>query len=176
MLPFVFDGCIGGLVENAAHRAVALGRAFAAVHAAALLFARACSYPRNQILGGSEGRRLGTQLGNDLLCRIHPEPGDLGQPLDRTLMLAEQTRSLLVQLLDLWLDQLQVRQCHVHQPPVDRVEFGAGTSRNCPGVARKRLSPRVARAAGSLSPSASAFGIRRALAPSRSETKLDNLI
>src|SRR5215470_9524887 len=29
--------------------------------------------------------------------------------------------------LDLVLDQLQIRQCHFHQPTVDRVEFSAGT-------------------------------------------------
>src|SRR5205809_7945374 len=69
---FVFDGSIGSLIENAAHLTVALRRAFAAVHACALLFARACSYPRDQILGGSEGRCLGTHLGNDLLRRISP--------------------------------------------------------------------------------------------------------
>jgi hypothetical protein len=69
---FVFDGSIGSLIENAAHLTVALGRAFAAVQACALVFARACSYPRDQILGGSEGRCLGTHLGNDLLRRIDP--------------------------------------------------------------------------------------------------------
>jgi TolB-like protein/DNA-binding winged helix-turn-helix (wHTH) protein/Flp pilus assembly protein TadD len=43
-------------------------------------------------------------------------------------------------------------------------------------VARKRSSANAARAAGFVSPSASAFSIRRALAPSRSETRLDNLM
>src|SRR5215469_2899107 len=68
---FVFDGSIGSLIENAAHLTVALRRAFAAVHAGALLVARACSYPGDQILGGSEGRCLGTHFGNDLLRRIY---------------------------------------------------------------------------------------------------------
>ena len=64
--------------------------------------------PTREILGGGEGRCLGTHLGNDLLRRIHPETGDLGQPFDRVLMLAEQTRDLLVHLADLLLDELQV--------------------------------------------------------------------
>src|SRR5215472_266320 len=65
--PFVFDGSIGSLIENAAHLTVALGRALVAVHTCALIIARACSYPGDEILGGSEGRCLGTDLGNDLL-------------------------------------------------------------------------------------------------------------
>jgi hypothetical protein len=41
-------------------------------------------------------------------------------------MRAEQTRDLLIQSADLLLDQLQVLQCHFHEPTVDRVELGAG--------------------------------------------------
>src|SRR5215469_14370325 len=124
---FVFDGSIGSLIENASHLTVALGRAFTAVHACALIFARACSYPRDQILGRREGRCLGTHFGNDLLRRIHPQTGDFRQSLHCILMLTEQTRGLLVEFADLLLDQLQVRKCHFHQPAVDRVELGAGT-------------------------------------------------
>ena len=104
MLPLRWTAALA--VKNAAHLPVALGRAFAAVHARGLIVSRACSYPRNQVLGGSEGGCFGTHLGNNLLCRIHPKPGSLGQPLDRILMLAEQTSGLLVQLLDLLLDQI----------------------------------------------------------------------
>src|SRR5215831_17006529 len=86
---FVFDGCIGRLIENAAHLTVALRRAFAAVYAGTLLFARACSYPGDQILSGRKGRCLGTHLGNDLLRRIDSQAGDFRQPLDRVLMLAK---------------------------------------------------------------------------------------
>src|SRR6266550_3024436 len=49
-------------------------------------------------------------------------------------------------------------------------------SHNCGSVARNFLSARTARAAGFVSPSASAFSMRRALTPRRFETKLDNLI
>jgi hypothetical protein len=38
----------------------------------------------------------------------------------------------------------------------------------------RRMSAKAARAAGSVSPSASAFSIRRALRPNRSETRPDN--
>jgi hypothetical protein len=41
------------------------------------------------------------------LRRIHPETRDHGQPLDRILMLAEQTSHFLVQLSDLLIDQSQ---------------------------------------------------------------------
>src|SRR5262245_10644460 len=91
---FVFDGCIGCLIENAAHLTVALRRAFAAVHAGTLIFARACSYPRDQILSARKGRCLGPHLGNDLLRRIDSQAGDFRQPLDRVLMLAKQTSHL----------------------------------------------------------------------------------
>src|SRR5215469_522304 len=91
--PFVFDGSIGSLIENPAHLAVAFRRTFAAVHAVALFFARACSYPRDQILSGSEGRCLGTYLGNDLLRRIHSQAWDFRQPLHRILVLATDSPS-----------------------------------------------------------------------------------
>src|SRR5262249_47601442 len=99
-------------------------------------------------------------------------------PLDRILMLTQQTCHLPIELVDLLLDQLQLLKGHLHQPAVDGVDSvqAPSASRNSAGVARKRRSPNVASAAGSVSPSASAFNIRRALAPSRSETKLDNLI
>src|SRR5438876_6814638 len=49
-------------------------------------------------------------------------------------------------------------------------------SHNCAGVARNFLSAKAATDVGLVSPSASACSIRRALRPSRSETRLDNLI
>ena len=92
-------------------------------------------------------------------------------------MLPEKTCDLLVQLADLLLDQLQLLERYLHQPAVDRVELRARTQY----IAQLRrrgaqtLVGQAARAAGSVSPSAKACSIRRALAPSRSETKLDNL-
>src|SRR5208283_1009547 len=49
-------------------------------------------------------------------------------------------------------------------------------SHNCSGVARNLSWAKAASAAGLVSPSASAFNMRLALTPSRSETRLDNLI
>src|SRR5215472_3967022 len=57
--PFVFDSSMGSLIENAAHVMVALRRAFATVDACGLFFARACSYPGDEIFGGGEGRCFG---------------------------------------------------------------------------------------------------------------------
>ena len=93
-------------------------------------------------------------------------------------MLAEQTGSLLVQFADLLVEQPTFLQRHLQQPPIDVVQLrtGAESSLNCSGVARKRSSAKAAKAAGLVSPSARAFNIRRALKPSKSETKLDNLI
>src|ERR1022692_4853493 len=55
-------------------------------------------------------------------------------------------------------------------------ELAPSASRNCSGVARNPLSAIAASTPGSVSPSASAFNIRRALTPRRSDTKLDNLM
>src|ERR1700751_2693576 len=111
---FVFNGRISSLIENAAHLTVTLRRAWAVVYARALFRSRTCPHPRAKILGGSEGRSLGTHLGNNLLRRIHSQPRDLGQSLHGILVLAEHTRQLLVQLADLLLDQLQIRQRHLY--------------------------------------------------------------
>jgi hypothetical protein len=124
-----FDGSIGSLIQNAAHLAVAFGRAFAVVHARAFFLSWACSHPRHEILRCGEGRRRGTYLGNDLLRRVHPQTGDLGQPLDCILMLAKEAGDLLVELPDLLLDQVQLLEPHPHQSAVDWVELGAGTQR-----------------------------------------------
>ena len=62
---FTFDGSIGGLIEKATHVPVPLRRARAVIHSRALFLSRACPYPRGEILGGGEGRCLGTHLGND---------------------------------------------------------------------------------------------------------------
>src|ERR1700751_1254309 len=47
---FAFDGSISSLVQNAAHLAVAFGRAFAVVHARTFMLSRAGSHPRDEIL------------------------------------------------------------------------------------------------------------------------------
>ncbi len=107
-----------------------------------------------------------------------PRPGTSVPPLDCILMLPEQTCHLLVQLADPLLDQLQLFERHLHQPAVDRVELRARTP--CIAPLRRRGAQALVDQGGQISrisfPSANACSIRRALAPSRSETKLDNLI
>ena len=51
------------------------------------------------------------------------------------MSIAQQTRDLLVELADLLLDQLQVRQCHLHQSAVDRVPWA---STQCIAQLRRR--------------------------------------
>jgi hypothetical protein len=112
------------------------------------------------------------------LRRVHPQTGNFGQPLDGILMLAKEAGDLLVQLADLLLDQVQLLQRHSHQSAVDGVEIAAGTQR-VPQLCRRGTQALIGQSGyskGSVSPSAIAFSIRRALAPNRSETKLDNLI
>ena len=64
---FVFDRCIGSLIQNPPHVTVALRRPAAAVHLRALFIPRACAYPRGEMLLGRKGRCGGTHFGNDLL-------------------------------------------------------------------------------------------------------------
>jgi hypothetical protein len=95
----------------------------------------------------------------------------------RYLVLIEQTGHLLVQLADLLLKKLQLLQRHLSSRRYAGLSSvqAPSASHNCSG-ARNCLSAKAARAAGLLSPSASAFSMRRALRPNRSETRLDNLI
>ena len=127
--PLAFDCSIRSLIENTAHLAVALRRVPAAVHTRALFLSWACSYPRGELFGGGEGSCFGTHFGDNLLRRIHSEPGDYRQPLDCILVPLEQTRDLLVQLTDLLLDELQVVKRHLNQPTIDRVDLRTGTQR-----------------------------------------------
>ena len=80
---------------------------------------------------------------------------------------------------NLWIDELQLLQRHLQEPTVEGLEVRAGTQRiaqllRC-GAQRYDRPRRPARPDRFL-PSASAFSMRRALTPSRSETKLDNLM
>src|ERR1700752_3386736 len=89
--PLAFDSSIRSLIESAAHLAVALWRVPAAVQACALFLSRACSSPGGGVLGSGESRCLGPHFGDNLLRRIHSEPGASRQPLDCILVLLEQT-------------------------------------------------------------------------------------
>ncbi len=126
----------------------------------------------------SKRRGFGTHFGNDLLRRSH---------LDRAPRASRCTASWC------WMRRLAIscsslticcsRNCNssttnLQEPAVHRVDSvqALSASHNCAGVARNFLSAKAARDLGLVSPSASACSIRRALRPSRSETRLDNLI
>src|ERR1017187_2760352 len=94
-------------------------------------------------------------------------------------MLAEQIGHLLVELADLFFDQSQFLQHHLQQSPVDWIEFCARAECVTQLLLRRTqalVGQGAARVSGLVSPPASAFSMRRALAPSRSETRLDNLM
>jgi len=102
--PFRLGCGVGTLIENTSHVAVTFRGAVALGYPCALFVSRACSHPGRQLLGGRKGCCRGTHLGNDLLCRINTQAWNFRQPLDRRLMLAEQSRHLFVQLADLLVD------------------------------------------------------------------------
>ena len=58
-------------------------------------------------MGDGKRRRRGPDFRDDLLRGIHAQPGDLGQPLHRRLVRAEETRHLLVELHDVVVDHAQ---------------------------------------------------------------------
>ncbi len=123
---FRLDRGVGSLIENAPHVAVTLRGAVALGYFRALFVSGACSYPGRELLAGRKCRCGSTHLGDDLLRRIHTQAGYFREPLDHLLMLAEQSRHLLVQLADLLLDQLQLLQEHLEQSAVDGLELRAG--------------------------------------------------
>ncbi len=114
---------IGSLIEKAAASGDARRRPVAVVHSCALVVAGACAHPRGELLLGRKGRCPSTQFGDDLLRRIHSQTGHLGQPLHRVLMVAEQSRHLLVELANLLFDQLQLFQRHLQEPAVNGVQL-----------------------------------------------------
>jgi hypothetical protein len=113
-----------------------------------------------------------------LLRRIDAEAGHFGQALHRVVVVREQLRHLVIELSEVVFDHAQFFQRELHQSPIHRVEIGARAKgiAQLVGVARKRESASAARAVGSLSPSAKACSMRRALVPSRSDTTLETLM
>src|SRR5437899_2745415 len=168
---------VGTLIENASHVAITFRRAVAIGYPCTLFVSRACSHPGRELLGGRKGCCRGTHLGNDLLCRIDTQAWHFRQPLDRCLMLAEQSRHLFVQLPNLLVDQLQLLQEHLEQSTVDWVELGAGAEciaqlRRCGAqilMCQRSQSRRIGFSVGKCLQ-------HPPLAPSRSETRLDNLM
>jgi hypothetical protein len=92
----------------------------------------------------------------------------------------EQARDLLVQPADLLFDELQALERHLYKPTIEWVELPARTW-HVMQLRRYGTQPLIDLIggpidAGTVSPSARADNMRRALAPNRSETKLDNLM
>lgn len=117
------DRGMGSLIEKATHEAVTFGRAVACGDSRALFLSGAYSNPRGKVLLGGECRRCGAHFGEDLLCRIHAESGNLGQSLHRVLLVAQEIRNLAVQLVHLLFDKLQLFERHLQQPPIHLIEF-----------------------------------------------------
>ena len=117
------SGCgVGTLVENAPHVAVALRRPVAVVHARTLFVAGACTNPGGQTFRRRKRCGGGADFGDDLLRRLHTQPRHLWQPLDGVLVRMEQTGQFLNQSIDLLLEELQLLQRHLQEPPVDGLE------------------------------------------------------
>src|SRR5712691_249036 len=152
--------------------------AVAVVHPCTLVVARAGTHPRGETFLGGKGRCGRADFGNDLLRGVHSQTRHFRQPLNGILVLAKETGHLLVQFADLLVDQSQFLQCHLQQPPVDGVQLRTRTERVAQLFRRgtQALIRQSGQSGGVGSPSAIAFSIRRALRPSRSETRLDNLI
>ena len=173
-----FNCRVRRLIENAPHVPIAHRRPVAVVHTRALIVARAYTHPRREVLLGAKGCCRGTHFGDDLLRLINAQTAHFRQSLHCILMLAEQTGHFLVELADLLVDQSQLLEHHLQQPPIDAVELCALAKRVTQLFWRGTQLPigqrrQVVRL---FSPSSSALSIRHALAPSRSETKLDNLM
>jgi hypothetical protein len=126
---FALDRRVRTLIQKTPHVAIALRRPVALGFPRTLLFSGTDPHPRGKVFLGTECRRGGSHLGNDLMRRIHTQTRHFRQSLDRILVCAEQFGEFLVQLFHLMFDQIQFLQRHLDEPPVDRVEFGCSTER-----------------------------------------------
>src|SRR4029077_5153346 len=125
------DGALGlhggvrGLIQDASHLPVALRAAVTVVLARALLSAGAGAHPRSEVLGRGKRRGGGTDLCNDLLSGVHAQARDLGESMDRVMMVTEELRHLLIELSKVVFDHAQFFQCELHQSPIHRVQIDA---------------------------------------------------
>ena len=126
---FGHDRSVRSLIEDSSHVATALWRAVAVGYFRAFFVSGTCSHPGREVLAGRKCRCCSTHLDKDLLRRIHTQAGYFRQSLDRLLMLAKQSRHLMVQLADLLLDQLQLLEEHLEQSAVDGLELRARAQR-----------------------------------------------
>jgi hypothetical protein len=66
----------------------------------------------------------GTDLRNDLLSGVDAQARDLGESMDRVVMVTEDLRHLLIELRKMVFDHAQFFQRELHQSPIHRVEIG----------------------------------------------------
>jgi hypothetical protein len=102
------------LRKNAAHHAVAFGRAISGGDTGTFVAAGAHSDPGSQLGGGSEGLGLRSDLGDDVLRRPDADAGHLAQPFHGVLMLSFglgqgllDAGHMFLDLFDLLQEQLQ---------------------------------------------------------------------
>jgi hypothetical protein len=69
---FVFDRCVGRLIEKAPHLTVTFRGVVAAAHSRALVIAGASAHPGSEVSRGGKSRCRRAYLGQDLLRRIRP--------------------------------------------------------------------------------------------------------
>jgi hypothetical protein len=88
---FRLHGRIRGLIEHPSHLAVAVGRAVAVVHACGLFIAGTGPHPRGQMLGGGKRGPRDAHFRDDLLRRIHAQPGYRGASSVHGAVIGERT-------------------------------------------------------------------------------------
>jgi len=119
---------VGTLIEQSAHLAVTLRRAVAVVHSRALVVARACAYPRRQLLGRIKGAAVGPT--SAMICCAESTPSRVPPPAASQHPHGGGADSRPPDPVGhLLLEECQFLQGHLQQPPVNRVELAAGAQR-----------------------------------------------
>ena len=80
---------VGGLIEEPAHLPIAVRGPVAVIDARALVVTRAGTDPGGQPLRRGECPGRGSDFGDDLLRRIHAQPGHGREPFDGSLMVTQ---------------------------------------------------------------------------------------
>jgi len=108
--PFVFDRCIGGLGQQPAEGTVSFRGSVAVGFSGRLVVSGVDANPSNQVFCRRKYLRGGTDLSDDLLCRINPQPWHFGQPMDGLLVRFHELRQMLIEFRDMLIQQAQFLQ------------------------------------------------------------------
>src|SRR6516162_10252256 len=116
---------MGELVEQATHSAVALRRSVAVGLTSTLLAPRIDSHPRREL--SCRWKRFCTRanLGDNLLCGIHPQAGQFRKADDGGFMCFHRIRDHPLQLSDLCFYQIQTLEIEPQQGSVRRLRLPA---------------------------------------------------